>query len=141
MRRRCSIRKIKPNLSEPQLFLEWIAANREKNDLDEAMLSYPSTEVLVADGKDGRYPHVMMPVHPVFVMDSLAPNPAATAGQIALALRKMTDIVEWESRKLGYGEIWFVASEPSIARFAEEQDSFVEVKSRVFKMKIDEGVI
>lgn len=121
------------------MFRDWLGEN-EQNGLDADTLTYPATTVLVADGKDFRHPHLMMPVYPVFVMDSLAPNPSASPQQIALALRKMTDVIEWESRKNGHGEIWFIASEPSIAAFAEKQENFIEVTNRVFRFKIDREV-
>lgn len=134
-----TIRPLKLSLNEHQLFAEWVRANAEKNNLDPDMLAYPATTVLVADGGDGKYPWLMMPVHPAFIMDSLAPNPSASMAQVGLALRKMTEIVKWEGRKAGHGEVWFVASEESVADFAEKHERFVEVKqARVFKLKIDE---
>jgi hypothetical protein len=136
-RRECTIRPLNVSLSELELFREWIHANSEKNHLDEPMLRYPAMKVLVADGGDNRHPWLMMPVHPAFIMDSLAPNPAATRAQVGLALRKMTEIVKWEGRKAGHGEAWFVASEPSIAEFAAKHERFQEVHARVFKIKID----
>jgi hypothetical protein len=137
-RRECTIRPLNISLSEIELFREWIHANRDKNGLDEEMLRYPATTVLVADGGDSKHPWLMVPIHPAYIMDSLAPNPDASMAQVGLALRKMTEIVKWEGRRLGHGEVWFVASEPSIAEFAAKHERFVEVKARVFKLKIDE---
>lgn len=137
-RRECTIRPLNVSLSEMELFKEWIHGNSARNGLDEAMLRYPALSVLVADGGDGRHPWLMSPVHPAFIIDSLAPNPAATPAQVGLALRKMTEIVKWEGRKAGHGEVWYVESEPTIAEFAAKHERFQEVHARVFKLRIDE---
>jgi hypothetical protein len=54
-RKEPTIRPLKLSLNEHELFADWIKANAEKNNLDPAMLAYPATTVLVADGGESQY--------------------------------------------------------------------------------------
>lgn len=121
-----TIRLIRPE--EANLAIEWFRENAANSHLDEKMLGYPGTRILAADPLDGSYPWMFAPIHPTYILDSIAPNPKASDGHIGLALRKITEIAKWESRNIGAGTVHFVPSESRIEEFAIRHESFFEVR-------------
>ena len=119
------MRLIRPD--EANLAIEWFRENADNSHLDEKMLNYSGTRILAADPLDGSYPWLYVPIHPTYIIDSIAPNPNCSDAQIGLALRKATEIAKWESQKLGAGTVHFVPSEPRIKEFAIRHESFFEV--------------
>lgn len=112
---------------------EWIAANSARNDVDPNIFCYPATRVLKAsNGK----PLVYMPVQNVQMLESLGINPEANAAEVSLALKDLLQVIEWEGRKAGHGEILFLTSDKSTKRFAgnhglEKVEGFTLFRRRI----------
>ena len=121
-----TIRPIRPD--EADQAIDWFLANAHNSNFDEKMLRYPGTRILAADPLDGSKPWLYVPIHPTYILDSIAPNPDANDCQIGLALRKITEIAKWEARGMGAGTVHFVPSEARIRDFAIRHESFFEVK-------------
>ena len=99
----------------PQM-AEWMEKLAQRNNIDPDIFNYPCTVVLKAsNGK----PVMYMPFQTVFVLESLAINPEATNAENAIALKELLSIVEWEGRKAGHGELYFLCADEQTKAFAE----------------------
>lgn len=130
MRSLIFVEKAKPEDSEAL-----IAAmdSTPQNLVDHKVYEYPATSTLKAV-KDGK-PLVFMPIHPVFMLESLGIVSQNSAVDTALALSELVKTVRWEAHNKGHGEIFFACSEPTTQAFAEKH-GFERVNVPMFKMRI-----
>lgn len=96
--------------------------------------TYPDTFFLVAENGE---PLLFQPIQNCFVMGSLGYG-AVTNLQLAQAMRQITQILAWESRKLGRGDIYFVGGHPESDRFAA-QNGFELIDKPVYRLRLDYG--
>src|SRR5208283_4118018 len=129
------VRPIRQN--EAQQFLDWSIANIERNNFDPAVGSYQSTIMPVAYDADG--PVAYLPIQQLFVLESLAPRPGATDGQIAVALKEIFQFAVTMAHLKNVGEIMFFASDKATADFAMSRPKmFSPVPYQAYRVKIAE---
>jgi len=93
----------------------WMDRLSDRNNIDAAIFGYPATDVLKAsNGKAVMY----MPRQRVMFLESLAINPEAQASDVALALRALMQVSEYEARVNGHGEMYFLCSDPETKNYA-----------------------
>lgn len=117
---------------EKEQFTQWAERNKARNAFDPDIFGYPMLQTYCAfNGKVVAY----MPVHPVLVMDSVAPNPEAEARDLHDALESMLEAAEKCARMSGMGEVMFLASDERVARAAERR-GFRESGMRLMRKKV-----
>lgn len=117
------------------LFLEWLSRNADKNLLDPDVLTYPATAVLCAFDADSQQPLLFMPVQTVPVCESLAPNPDAADPVLAKCLEKLLDVVLWDCRATGKGQVHFESSDERL-RQVSMRHGFKTIGLPVMKAKV-----
>ena len=115
--------------------LEWSAGSYEKNLFDPKVLFYPSTFTLCAFDDAG--PLLFMPVQQPLFMDSLAFRPGLDPGRAGLALKTMFLAVITQGYIKGNGEVYFAASEPTVAAIAERH-GFEKFLLPVYRVKLQD---
>lgn len=131
-------------MSRPSIFVEkaqpedsdaLIAAmdSTPENLCDPSIFKYPVTTSLKAV-KDSK-PLVFMPIHPVFMLESLAITKDNSSVDTAVALAELVKTVRWEAYNAGHGEMFFACAEPSTQAFAEKH-GFERVNVPMYKMRI-----
>jgi len=95
---------------------DWMAKLSHRNNIDTAIFGYPATDVLKASNGKGI---IYMPRQRVLFLESLAINPEAQATDVALALRALLQVSEYEARILGHGEMYFLCADEETCKFAE----------------------
>lgn len=95
---------------------EWMSKLSARNNIDPDIFKYPATDVLKASNGQGV---IYMPRQRVMFLEALAINPQAQPTDVALALRALLQISEYEARAVGHGEMYFLCSDPETKRFAE----------------------
>ena len=122
--------KLRPAmLEEREQFLSWAEGNRLRNSWDERVLDYPLCAVMAAvNGKVVAY----IPTHPVLILDSVAPNPEASAEELQEALLMFLGAAEKCAKMTGMGEVMFLASDPRVAAGSKRQ-GFVESGMKVYR--------
>lgn len=119
---------------DSRLCSEWIARISGINLLDVDVFSYPATTVRCAY-QSGEGPKLYVPVHPVQVLESLAPAPGSEGMLEAAALKAIIcDAVATASR-LGHGELFFQCSDERVIEFAQKW-GFALSKIPLLKMKV-----
>lgn len=95
------MKQIQIRLAQPEetgQILEWAAPNMESMD----KLTYPTLRVLCAEnGKPIQYALV----HAVAVLETLAPDPKAKAGELALSLKRIVENIGEAASRIGVKEI------------------------------------
>jgi N-acetylglutamate synthase-like GNAT family acetyltransferase len=95
---------------------DWMAQLSKRNCIDTGIFSYPATDILKAsNGHTVMY----MPRQRVMFLESLAINPEAQSSDVALALRALLQVSEYESRNAGAGELYFLCRDEETCQFAE----------------------
>jgi hypothetical protein len=98
-----------------QLFIKWMTSEqRKKTDLDPNVLGYPRACMLRTEQFQETI--AMVPVHPVFMLESLAQKPDLTDSQLVLALSSINDKVQDAMRDTGMAEAFL---QTTIQRFAD----------------------
>lgn len=115
MREPIKVEKVK-TLPDAQEMAEWISQLSARNNVDPDIFNYPATDILKAS--NGR-PVMYMPRQRVMMLEALAINPEAQASDVALALRALIQVSEYESRLAGMGEMYFLCSDPETKHYAE----------------------
>jgi hypothetical protein len=105
----------------------------EENLLDPEVLLYPATTTLKAT-KDGK-PVVFMPVQRVHMLESLGIVDGASETDVALALKELVQIVRFEAKSCGEGELYMFCREESTRKFAEH-NGFELVNIPAYRMKL-----
>jgi hypothetical protein len=113
--------------------LEWIKQNADKNNIDWAVVNYPSTTLLKATDGDRNILH--LPVQTVYLLESLGISPDASPLDVARALYAVMQVVRWESKKNGHGEIYFVGSDEQTNECAEKH-GFEKLQLPVYRMRV-----
>jgi hypothetical protein len=96
----------------------WFEGIAKQSHLDPDVFRYPKTTLIQAYNKATGKPILYVPVHDVFMMESLGPNPEASDGEIAAALAQVVKSIHWEAYKQGLGEIYFPCTNERTAEFA-----------------------
>lgn len=113
MREPIKIDKMKP--SDIPEMADWMSGLSGRNNIDSAIFGYPATDVLKASNGKGV---VYMPRQRVMFLESLAINPQAQASDVALALRALIQVSEYEARMSGHGEMYFLCSDKETKDYA-----------------------
>ncbi len=122
------VRKLKQSFTDIQ---NCQAALQGKPGLDADVLAYPATTILVAeDGKDT----VFMPVQTAFLFETMGYKEGISDLALASAMKLFTQILVWEGRKAGHGELYFIGTNEETNQFALN-NGFEEVKYRVFRLR------
>ena len=116
-------------------FLDWAYKN-PKNEFDQGILKYPTTEILTAFKERGDNV-VHLPYQVAVVLESIAKNPSAPKNEVGLALKVLLHEIVSKARNAGINEIYFLATEESVAEFAAKH-GFEELKWKVFRMKLSD---
>jgi hypothetical protein len=121
--------------TEAKQFLEWSVANAARNNFDPAVASYQSTIMPVAYDADG--PVAYLPIQQPYVLESLAPRPGATDGQVAVALKEIFQFAVTMAHLKNVGEIMFFASDKATVDFATSRPKmFSPVPYQAYRVKI-----
>lgn len=114
MREPIKVEKVK-TLEDATEMAEWIGKLSSRNNVDPDIFKYPATTILKASNGE---PVMYMPRQQVTMLEALAINPEAQASDIALALRALIQVTEYEARQAGQGELYFLCSDPETKRYA-----------------------
>lgn len=120
----------KSDKTEPEMY-DWLMQT-EGNCYDPAVLTYPATSVLKAE--NGK-PIMYMPVQTVYMPDALGFNPDASVAEKASALQAAFQVLAFESRAQGCGEIYFLCREESTQAFAERH-GLERIDIPLYRLKI-----
>lgn len=126
------IRTLRRTVEDEDKCARALDGKRDINLIDSTVLAYPATVVLVAESDN---PKLYMPVQTVFMLDSLGPTPEATDRDIASALKGMVNVLAWEARKAGHGEIYMPCSHERTSQFAERH-GFERYNVPMFRMRL-----
>lgn len=109
----------------------WLASTTN-NDLDPAILGYPTLRVLCAyDGE----PEAYLPTQLAVVLESLALKPGIDAHKYVEAIRTLVKGVTLNASSLGVKEIYFLASDEGVMKVALNH-GFELVNSPVLRMRL-----
>jgi hypothetical protein len=100
--------------ADQKLFTEWMRDQRVITDFDKSVLSYP--RACMTQVRQGDETIALVPVHPVFMMESLARNPNLTDSQLVLALHSVDEMIQKLMQDSGMAEAFF---QTNIERFAD----------------------
>lgn len=114
------VRPINPNdvqrVAMARFFFEKIAA---KSHFDRTILNYPNVVLLEAYRKLSNQTLLVVPIHPVYMMESLGPNPEATPLEISMSLAQVVKTLHYASMVEGKGEIYFPCTDEDVNKMAE----------------------
>ncbi len=97
---------------EVQSFSEWVTSI--DNSFDPGITAYPRLVMSRALADD--VPFAYVPLHPVLVCESLAPQPGTPVLQMARGLQALGEAVDQVGQMAGFGESYFITnSEPEMA--------------------------
>jgi hypothetical protein len=115
-------------------FIGWAWNARHINLLDPEVLAYPRAVMCKASAGDE--PLLYIPIQPVLMFESIAPNPAITERQEALALWRIGEQVTKVMQDSGHAESYFVCSDDRVADLCAAH-GYEEVKGvRLLKRKL-----
>lgn len=93
---------------------DWIGKLAHRNNIDPDVFSYPTLQVFKAsNGRAISY----TPSQTTWFLESLAFNPDATPLEKAVALRETFTVIEFEARRQGIREIYFLCSDTETKLF------------------------
>lgn len=126
-------RIIKGDMNNPfvRQAVEWFARIANQSHFDPDVLLYPNTTLVQAFDKHTQKPILYIPVHSVFMLESLGPNPEVGPEVIAQALAQVTKTAAWEAMKAGMGEIYMPCSDGNVIQFAEKHGYFRQTYNHV----------
>lgn len=126
--------KIEPIGKEDwQEMADFMNGLKERNNLDPRVFEYPATQTLKAsNGKSLVY----LPKQLTFMLESLGINPEATPGEVAMSLRYLFAVIEFQARGLGMGEIYFLCHDEQTCAFAEHQGLEKIEKLTLYRRKL-----
>jgi hypothetical protein len=105
----------------------------DNNLLDPAVLTYPATEVLKAYNSEKNI--LYLPLQFTYILESLGLNPEASPGEVASGLRALMQVIAFEAKCRGMGELYFGCKDEKTIAFAEHH-GFEEVPFRMFRLKL-----
>lgn len=99
--------------------IDWSLALAQKTDFDPAVLFYPRTVIsrALADGE----PILYLPLHPVVMFESLAPQPGLGKGHIAMSLYRIGQEMQDVAHQTGYGEMYFITNDPDEVKATQKR--------------------
>jgi hypothetical protein len=115
-------------------FVDWQQANQAKNDFDPGVMATRSTMFTTAYNHEGAA--AFMPIQQVYVLDSFAPKPGASAGENAAALKAIVQFSVTKAHENGVGEILFFATDKETVAAALNHFEFEEIPYPVYRLKI-----
>jgi hypothetical protein len=116
--------RVRPlKLLEVPKWLKWLWDGKEKNDLDAKIFEYKTLRVYVCENSK---PLVMVPVHSVAVLESLAFNPEATAKEKLDSVMETIHVIEQEAKASGISELLYVSSDERVDESAARHLGFVK---------------
>lgn len=120
-------------LEDCQQFVDW-EAHTPGNAMDPGVLTYPSSDVVVACTENGQ-PLVYLPRQRPLMLESLGVRPGASCREVAAGLWSLLQDAVATARREGSGEILFAASEPTLPvlaqRYGFEKMQFTVYRARV----------
>lgn len=105
----------------------------DKNLLDPGVFAYPATAILRAD-IDGKKV-VFIPVQNCCMLESLGIPQEATVAEVASGLKALVQVIVYEARQKGHGEIYFACKDEQTAAFAEHH-GFERFDVPMYRLKI-----
>jgi hypothetical protein len=117
--------KVRPlKLLEVPKWLKWLWDGKEKNDLDARMFDYPNLKMVVCENSKQI---LILPFHPVYVIDSLAFNPEVTDAKERLdATLETVNAVAEAAKSQGMAELLYISSDDRTDESAARQLGFVK---------------
>jgi hypothetical protein len=103
--------------SDAKLFIEWMQIQRASTDFDRHVLGYP--RACMAQVQKGEETIAMVPLHPVFMLESLARNPNLTDSQLVLALNSIDKKIQKAMQDSGMAESFFQTNNERFAEICE----------------------
>jgi hypothetical protein len=103
--------------ADAKLFIKWMQTQRTNTDFDPSVLGYP--RACMARVHQGEEPIAMVPIHPVFMLESLARNPELTDSQLVLALNSIDKKVQQAMQDSGIAETFFQTNNERFAYICE----------------------
>src|SRR5882757_1896825 len=100
MREPIKVEKVS-KLEDATEMADWISKLSARNNVDPDIFNYPATDILKASNGHGV---MYMPRQRVMMLEAMAINPEAQNSDVALALRALIQVSEYESRLAGMGE-------------------------------------
>lgn len=128
-----AIRGMEPS-TEGLTYIEWLKAASDVNLVDWKTLEYPSALHLTVTA--GEEPVLMTTVHPILVVEALAPKPGLTPRQEAGALLKFFEGVRNLANAKGISELWFQCEDPTLEKFILGR-GFVKSSPALYKMRLN----
>lgn len=113
--------------------LDWMEKNKERNEYQAKVFNYPKTEVLAAYNTEKTSGY--MPVQPVALIDSYAPNPEATIHETTAALIELVKAVALLAHKGGLREVIFLVNDPKV-QVGAEYLGFKEIDAKVMRLEL-----
>lgn len=114
-----------------EAFVQW-SHDTKDNLFDPDVVLYPSTFVLAAFDEDGVIAYA--PVQQPLMLEALAIRPGASATQVAVALKELTQAVVTATYTKQSGEIYFLCKDDSTIGFAL-RNGYEELPWRVLRIK------
>lgn len=102
-----------------QQAMNWFGAIREKSHLDVSVFKYPTLTILEAFVKETGEPVLYQPVHKVYMMEALGPNPMASERDIARGLEEIIKVLHFEAQNEGIREIYYPSTDAAVNVFAQ----------------------
>jgi hypothetical protein len=100
--------------ADAQLFTEWMKSQRAVTDFDKRVIGYP--RACMARVQQGEETIALVPVHPAFMLESLARDSNLTDSQLVLALSSIDKMIQQTMKDSGMAEAFF---QTNIQRFAD----------------------
>lgn len=115
-------RVIRWDMNNPwcQQAIQWWSRIQDRNHFDPDVLTYPNTAVIQAYEKQTGRPLLYMPVHKVYMMEALGPNPDANGFEIASSLAQIVKALAWDAPKDGVGELYFPCTDENVNGFCTD---------------------
>lgn len=96
-------------LDKAKLFASWMWKHKDRVNFDATSLAYPRTAMAVVS--QGETPIMMMPVHPVLVVEAMATRPETDRRWLALGLWRMHEQLDKIMKDTGMYEAYFVCND------------------------------
>ena len=104
--------------ADQKLFIEWMWGQRISTDFDKSVISYPRSCMVQITQDDETI--ALVPVHPVFMLESLARNPNLTDSELVLALRSLDEKIQQTMKDTGMAEAFFQTNSERFADICEK---------------------
>jgi len=103
-------------MDDAKLFAEWMKEQRFFTHFDPKVISYPRSAIVRVKNEDETT--VMVPVHPVLMIESLGKKPGMGKPEAFQSLKEISDLLEEACLHTGFGEQYFLTGDESFVRAA-----------------------